>query len=135
MPTGPLIGRLSRGRLLEQMAIFQSCRDSACRRACLSASSGNASKMPNVVTPKRRPNHAVVGDSYSKIGRPPEGSSATSCSLPGLAFIPWPQSARLANDTLDGRSDRTGSGRNRNPVDEHARCAPHTPFGRALGDE
>ena len=46
------------------------------------ASSGNASKIPNVVGPRRRPNHATVAGSSITIGNPALRNASTSSSLP-----------------------------------------------------
>src|SRR5258706_3232314 len=53
--------------------------------AFLPASSGNASKMPNVDGPSRTPNQTVVAGSASTNARPPRRKVSTSASLPGLA--------------------------------------------------
>lgn len=55
------------------------------RCACRPASSGKASKIPNVVGPIRIPNQASVPGSSWTIGRPPFRKASTSASFPGLA--------------------------------------------------
>src|SRR5580693_7167770 len=58
------------------------------------ASSGKASKMPNVEGPIRIANHAVVAGSCSASGKPPRRKASTSFSFPGLA------SSRTSNATF-----------------------------------
>ena len=55
------------------------------RCALLPASSGNASKMPEVDRSRRMPNQAVVAGSASTSVRPSRRNASTSASLPGLA--------------------------------------------------